>query len=865
MQSKKSLKVNFLLTFLLSLLLFPSLNYAQQYTQERFSDALADSTTDKPVQYRRGIELNENYQSFDEKYAGKNLQEEKRRFFPLRSTGVWTELNPKVPRVDYLGIQFVNKDTGWAVGNLGTLIKSTDGGNIWTVSETNTTTPILKVRSYNGQVVIASGFGGLILRSTDGGETFTQVNSNVSGDLWGLQMLNDTLGWACGTANSLTKTTDGGLTWQRIFTPGYTSDYWWIDFMPAPLGNESYGFIAANGKVLRTTDGGQNWEIIQAGDSYPLFSIDIIDSLHIAAAGYGGTGYAAKNIYSSDGGNTWINGQQTTTHEINCIKYINTDTGYIAMSEIGMYKTTNRGQNWQSIAGIAGIGEYEFVLLSENTGYAAGTNLKIFKTENGYENWQRLIINDNFADVFFTNETTGYVASRTVYKTLDSGTIWFRLHNFPTNVFTSALNSITFTDSLTGFAGGPPCRIVKTTDAGNTWFVANRTGLADTIGTINKIFFINSATGWAVTSRGGILKTTDGGDNWFAQLNAPLSIVFSSVHFVDSLYGWTPALGARPYKTTDGGQNWIQQMNINIGQSRDVFFMDYQNGFLLESNKLYRTTDGGITWIQNQNLTGFSIAKLSTYKDSTIFIIGYKTYRSIDGGENWFEYTELNGVRIKGMSLLNSGLGYAVGELGLIMKYYDSTYVPVELISFQSESINNKVILSWRTASEVNNKGFEIERALSKTTPLQEDWRKIGFVNGHGTTTEIQFYSFTDESLSSGKYQYRLKQIDYDGSFEYSKVVEVIIQVPAEFSLFQNYPNPFNNSTIIAYQIPKDEFVTLRIYDVLGNEVKTLLQENKNAGYYSVLLNATNLSSGIYFYELKAEVYSSTKKFLLIK
>ena len=138
-----------------------------------------------------------------------------------------------MPRVDYLGIQFVNKDTGWAVGDLGTLIKSIDGGTSWTVSETNTTTPILKVRSYNGQIVIASGFGGLILRSTDGGETFTQVTSNVTGDLWGLKMLNDTLGWACGNANSLTKTTDGGQTWQRIFTPGYTSDYWWIDFLTA--------------------------------------------------------------------------------------------------------------------------------------------------------------------------------------------------------------------------------------------------------------------------------------------------------------------------------------------------------------------------------------------------------------------------------------------------------------------------------------------------------------------------------------------------------------------------------------------------------------------------------------------------------
>lgn len=492
------------LPILLSLLIFnSSLLIATQaaaptsdYTQQ------TDTNKTKPVQIRRGIELKEGYQSYEQFYAGKDMAEEKRSHFPLSGTGMWTELNPKVPRVDYLGIHFVNADTGWAVGDLGTLIKTTDGGSSWTVSQTNTATPILKVRSYNGQIVVASGFDGLILRSTYGGETFEQVTSNVTGDLWGLQMLNDTLGWACGNANSLVKTTDGGISWQRIFTPGYTSDYWWIDFL-----NESYGFIAANGKVLRTTDGGENWEIIQAGDSQPLFTIDIIDSLHIAAGGYGGTGYPAKNIYSSDGGYTWINGGQTTTHEINCIKYIDTDTGYIVMSEIGIYKTTNKGQNWQFIPGIEGVGEYELALLPEMIGYSAGTNLKIFKTENGYDYWKRLIINDNFSDVFFLNEQKGFAISSYglsnssgLYKTEDGGINWERIAGAPDGV------DLLFLDNLKGFIAGTPFRIWKTTDSGNSWYITNLSGLTDTLGIINKIFFINTTIGWAVSDRGGILK-----------------------------------------------------------------------------------------------------------------------------------------------------------------------------------------------------------------------------------------------------------------------------------------------------------------------------------------------------------------------
>lgn len=142
-----------ILKYILSILIFVSAVLTAQTNNE-------NPDTTKPTQYRRGIPLQNNYQTYEEKYTGKDLEEIKRSLFPLRSTGVWTESNPKVPRVDYIGIHFVNKDTGWACGDLGTLIK---------------TIPILKVKSFNGQIVIASGYDGLILRSTNGGETFIQL------------------------------------------------------------------------------------------------------------------------------------------------------------------------------------------------------------------------------------------------------------------------------------------------------------------------------------------------------------------------------------------------------------------------------------------------------------------------------------------------------------------------------------------------------------------------------------------------------------------------------------------------------------------------------------------------------------------
>ncbi len=774
----------------------------------------------------------------------KNIPEYDPSLMPLnyngKSTGVWTELNPKVPRVTYFGIHFVNTDTGWAVGANGALIKTADGGKNWKTIPTALTTPLLKVRSYNGEIVIASGYDGIILRSTDGGETFTEIATGLGNidDLWGLEIINDSLGWACG-ADKLIKTTDGGENWIRVNTPGYTGNLWWIEFM-----NESYGFIAADGKVLRTTDGGSNWEIIQAGDSQPLYSIDIIDSLHIAAAGYGGTSYRGKNIYSSDGGNTWVTGGPLTYEPVNCVKYVNRDTGYVILDEVGIWKTTNRGNNW---TGIGNIGEWEIQFFEEEIiGYNVGSGLRIYKAESNFGSWKKLILNVNFADVFFVSEQKGFVISNILYRTTDGGNSW--------EVNGPGGSCVVFIDSLTGFIGNPAF-IWKTTDGGDSW---DTTSVS--IGA-SKIFFINQTTGWAIRNN-IIFKTTDGGENWFVQYSAPLSIRFNGIYFVDSLYGWTANLNGRPYKTTDGGANWVQQTNLNIWESRDVFFKDYLNGFILESNKLYRTTDGGISFNLVPNITGFSVAaKFSTYSDSIIFITGYKTYRSINSGMSWLDFNELTGIRTNGLSLLVPVLGYAVGELGLVLRYYDET-VPVELINFSGKFEENFVFLNWITASETNNNGFEIEKASSSI----QAWKKINFVEGNGTTTEMQYYYFIDKNITVGKHQYRLKQINFDGSFEYSFVIEVEVGIPVEFSLSQNYPNPFNPETKIDYRIAEESYVNISLFDVTGRKIKELVNEKKQPGYYTVKLRGGELSSGTYFYRLITNSgYNAVKKLTIIK
>jgi hypothetical protein len=198
---------------------------------------------------------------------------------------------------------------------------------------------------------------------------------------------------------------------------------------------------------------------------------------------------------------------------------------------------------------------------------------------------------------------------------------------------------------------------------------------------------------------------------------------------------------------------------------------------------------------------------------------------------------------------------------GRIYVVYTAVIIPVELVSFNASVIGSSVKLDWATATETNNSGFEVQRKSENSA-----WEKIGFVEGAGTTTERKQYTYTDKlSASSGKYFYRLRQIDFDGTSNFSAVVSADISAPVEFKLNQNYPNPFNPSTTVSFTIPKASNVKLSIYNQIGQQVGELVNRNLEAGSYNYTWNAGNQSSGIYFYELQANEFKSVRKMTLIK
>ncbi|MCW8813406.1 MAG: T9SS type A sorting domain-containing protein, partial [Chlorobium sp.] len=234
-------------------------------------------------------------------------------------------------------------------------------------------------------------------------------------------------------------------------------------------------------------------------------------------------------------------------------------------------------------------------------------------------------------------------------------------------------------------------------------------------------------------------------------------------------------------------------------------------------------------------------------------------YYSENYGQSWIQLISgLNYLNVKSLAIDSNEFLYAGTDYGGV--YRSNLSVPVEFTSFTAISNGKEVTLNWSTATELNNLGFEIQRSTEG-----KEFFTVGFVNGHGTTTEQHIYSYADRNLDNGTYNYRLKQVDYDGSYEYSDVIEVEWRAFNSYLLEQNYPNPFNPTTTIGFGLQNKSDVKITILNAIGEEVAVLLNEEREAGFHQVEFNAVSLPSGAYFYQLRAGEFIQTKKMILLK
>ena len=461
--------------------------------------------------------------------------------------------------------------------------------------------------------------------------------------------------------------------------------------------------------------------------------------------------------------------------------------------------------------------------LDENIGWAAGNNGTIIKTTDGGINWisQSLITADDVHSIFFIDSSNG----------------WLVLYEFD------------------------PDRhgiIMHTTNGGETW--VNQLMVWGF--TLHRVFFIDMNNGYALGSNGIMYKTYNGGQNW-NEISPFYSYWLYSAFFFNPDVGWVGGgLEGSLLRTTNGGQSWSWIGLPTTERMMDIFFVGENFGWACGAGgKMIRTTNSGLDWSLGNSGVSVELRDVQFLNQIQGWSVGLNgvILHSLDGGLNWYQQLSGTSNNLYGVHFADSLIGYAVGDNGIILKTNNGG-IPVELINFSVKVKETEVVLEWITATEINNSGFEIERKSEK-----EDWVKIGFVPGHGTTTEKMNYQFTDRPEDAGEYVYRLKQIDFDGTFEYSNEVAVEYTPEFSFSLEQNYPNPFNPSTTIRYSIPEKKLVTLRIYNSLGEVVSELVNKNQEVGAYEIEFNGTNLPSGIYFYQLNSGQYMETLKMVLLK
>lgn len=494
--------------------------------------------------------------------------------------------------------------------------------------------------------------------------------------------------------------------------------------------------------------------------------------------------------------------------------------------------------------------------------------------------WEYVGLDDpNIGDIFDIEiDGNGKIFAGTLfgpaYRSTDNGVTWELINNgLPTNAAIGEAIAI-FQNQiyLTTNQG-----LYKSTNSGDNWFrIAQSIPFLD----FDEVTVIPN--GYIFTSvfnmgTGGVFRSTDEGVTWEATSYNGFGALDMGINSNGVMFlGNATASWFGIQRSGDLGMTWEWVLPFiaatTLEYLRDGSVLAGAIGSPYTSSGIYKTTTNGDTWFNTNTFNNwnnhFFDFVLDTNDDIYVSVTGAEkgVYLSTNNGVSW-EYRGLSNVDVNCLTIDSSGYVYAGTLINGIFRTPGRT-TPVELVSFTADVNEGDVELSWITATELNNSGFEILRIAHNDNDM---WERIGFVEGKGSTTESTAYNYVDKDLNSGSYNYRLKQIDYDGSYTYYNLQETIeISKQFSFTLEQNYPNPFNPTTTINYTIPEDGIVTLKVYDALGKEVRHLIGEEQEVGYYKVEFNAEGLSSGMYFYKLNLKgvnggIFNSTMKMMIIK
>jgi photosystem II stability/assembly factor-like uncharacterized protein len=582
----------------------------------------------------------------------------------------WFWQNPYPQGNDLYDVSFIDSLHGWAIGDYCTIIKTTDGGNNWSVIYIEPDKDIKNICFLDEKRGFIGSDSGRILITNDGGNNWEIYQTNNKGSIYGKAFFLDSLnGWLEGDL----QTTDGGNTW---FTTGQS--LYSICFVDS-INGWAFSFSG----IIHTKDGGKTWTQQFGYDGpYTLTSLSFGDTLNGWAVGWefdnqkgyavgivihtsdGGINWTKPNIglpegpsglngvffsdgkhgcisggvimYTSDGGNTWSQ-RLDTAHSLRLL-FSDKRHGWSVGDHGYIYNTSDGGQNWAEQSRGTRNSLFTIFFTDSLNGWAAGDYGTIIHTTDGGSHWQiqidSLPYDYNINSIMFTNLNNGIAIGNygygVIFKTTDGGNHWIQQNLHINNFF----YSLYLIDSLNGWVVGDGGIILKTTDGGIKWTLH----VYDSTIIFRSICFINEKDGWIVGHKGTIIYTTDGGNNWNKRVYST-NEDFYSIYFLDSSKGWISGKNGTILKTTDGGLNWIQMKSGITDYLFDITFKIDNVGWVLGIDSIYHTTDGGITWSGFPNLFFWELSSMYFSDSNHGWVTGLygEILKTTNGGITWVE------------------------------------------------------------------------------------------------------------------------------------------------------------------------------------------------------------------------------------
>ncbi|MDQ3194110.1 MAG: YCF48-related protein, partial [Bacteroidota bacterium] len=628
---------------------------------------------------------------------------------------------------------------------------------------------------------------------------------------------------------------------------------------------------------MKTSNGGVSWNRLSSGINDTLFSIHFTDENSGYACGRNG-----KIIKTTDAGKSWLLQTSGTLNILKNIYFFNPDKGFIC-GHGSILKTTNGGNNWTANIYASNFNTLTFI--NDNTGFAAGGRLgaELRKTTNGGNSWffnTLPALSGALTSIQFINPTTGFMSgnSSAYFKTTNSGLNWIYDNTITEEGYNLA--SVYFANLNEGYLAGTNGKIYKTSDAGNNWALKAGDGPVDNFIDIS---FPNYNTGYirgvietSTTYETSIYKTTNEGINWLT-LILPFENVFK-MNFFEGNIGYVQS-NFNLYKTSNGGGLWNQIFlpTNSVGEWQFVdantgFYLSYSGGF----KDFYKTTNGGNFWnFQYFSPEGIRFFQFPQHDVGYMISNVYNLYKSSNTGNSWKFVRSLNidSASMKYLYFIDENSGFVV------FQHLENSVPELKYNFFKTTdgglnwNLNHSLIYNTYDFVPLsikfinNNTGYitKLPDKLLKTTNQGNDWFEYKI-----TDRRINDIEFTDDSTGYGVgHGGIIKKTTNGGVVAIQNISSVI---PENIILYQNYPNPFNPETVISYKLRINTFVLLKVYDMAGKEIKTLVNEKKTAGSYQVVFDGRDLPSGVYFYhilthsgKIEEEDLKETKKMVLIK